>query len=151
MALRFRARYGTIVLVILYGIFFPHPALAGSILKASCPCGFKMESILAGGGFKNYKTTCNVPAYCAACKKMEILNWLGKDPQCKGCGGKIVFYNDPSLQKDKPDASRDMKDTKKVFSWNAYAKGIFILPDTSYLCPQCGDMTLRFKEVGYWD
>ncbi len=82
---------------------------------------------------------------------MEILNWLENDPQCKACSGKVVFYNDPSLQEEMPNSSKDSKDTKKVFSWNAYPMGVFVLPDTNYLCPQCGNMTLRFKQVGYWD
>ncbi len=138
MATLFRPRFGAVIIIIICGVFFPYNALAGNILKASCPCGFKMERIFAGGGMRNFKTTSNVPAYCVACKKMEILKWVEKDPQCKACSGKVVFYNDPSLQKDKPDSSKDLKENKPVFSWNASPKGVFILPDTSYLCPQCG-------------
>lgn len=147
----FRLRFGVTVLIILSGVFSSYPVLAGSILKVSCPCGFKMERIFAGGGKQNFKTICKVPAYCGACDKMEILNWLEKDPQCIACGGKVVFYNDPSLQKDKLDSNKDSKDIKKVFFWNASPKGVFILPDTTYLCPQCGNMTLRFIGVGRWD
>jgi len=41
-----------------------------------------------------FQGVCAAPAYCAACKKLEILNYLDDDPKCAACAGKPVFYND---------------------------------------------------------
>lgn len=123
------------------------PAAAGTILKASCPCGFKMEGIFAGGGMSNFKTFCAAPAYCEGCKKMEVLNWLDDAPVCHACAGKVIFYNDPALQEKTPAGSKP----NLVFSWNTDKKGAFNLPDVNYRCPQCGKMTLRFEMTGNWD
>jgi len=140
---------GAIVGGIMLALAAAGPVLAGTILKAQCPCGYHLE-FMAGGGMSNFKTLCAAPAYCAACKKLEILNYLDDDPKCAACAacaGKPVFYNDPSLQeKPAPGAKPGT-----VFSWNTDKKGTFTLPDVNYLCPQCGKMTLRFVQNGFWD
>jgi len=123
------------------------PVFAGTILKASCPCGFHADNIMAGGGMANFKALCAAPAYCAACKKLEILNYLDDDPKCAACAGKPVFYNDPSLQEKLPPGAKP----GIIFSWNTDKKGTFSLPNVNYLCPQCGKMTLRFVQSGFWD
>ncbi|MGD0784080.1 MAG: hypothetical protein ABSA30_14625, partial [Candidatus Aminicenantales bacterium] len=56
-------------------------------------------------------------------------------------------YNDPSLQETLPPGAKP----KIVFSWNTDKKGTFSLPDVNYSCPQCGKMTLRFTQNGFWD
>jgi len=135
------------IFVLSAGLFFAAEAAAGTILKASCPCGFHMDSIMAGGGKANFRTFCAAPAYCAADKTMKILNYLEDAPSCGPDGGKPVFYNDPSLQERLPAGAQP----KIVFSWNTDKKGVFVLPDVNYLCPRCGKMTLRFESVGFWD
>jgi hypothetical protein len=122
-------------------------AMAGTILRASCPCGYHQDNITAGGGMANFKSYCGVPAYCSACKTMEILNWLEDSPRCITCQAKPVFYNDPSLQ-EKLSAGAKPRD---VFSWHTDKKGTLILPDVKYLCPRCGKLMLRFTITGMWD
>ena len=139
-------RLGTVGLGILLAAAAAAPVFAGTILKANCPCGYHLE-FMAGGGMANFKTLCAVPAYCAACKKLEILNYLDDDPKCAACAGKPVFYNHPSLQEKLPPEAKP----KIVFSWNTDKKGTFTLPDVNYLCPQCGKMTLHFVHKGFWD
>lgn len=145
MAQKFRL--GMVGLGVLLAAAVAAPVFAGTILKASCPCGFHVDNIMAGGGMANFKTLCAAPAYCAACKKLEILNYLDDDPKCAACAGKPVFYNDPSLQEKLPPGAKP----GTIFSWNTDKKGTFSLPDVNYLCPQCGKMTLRFVQSGFWD
>jgi ribosomal protein L37AE/L43A len=125
------------------------PSFAGSILKASCPCGFHSGNIYAGGGMGNFQTVCNAPAYCPACKALRVVNYLDAACTCAECGGKVVFYNDLSLQEKPPAAQGGLK--KTIFSWNTDKKGVFVLPDTHYLCPACGKLTLTFEHIGLWD
>jgi hypothetical protein len=146
MIMALKIRLGTLGLGVLLAAASAAPVFAGTILKASCPCGYHLD-IMAGGGMANFKTLCAAPAYCAACKKLEILNYLDDDPKCAACAGKPVFYNDLSLQEKLPPGSTP----KIVFSWNTDKKGTFSLPDVGYLCPQCGKMTLRFAQSGFWD
>ena len=110
----------------------------GQILMAICSCGFARE-FLFGGGMDNFKTYLGAPAYCMKCNKMTITNYLNPKSRCSLCRGKIVYYNDESLQikKDKDDS---------YFEW-----GDFILPDSSYKCPECGEFMLRFSFIGNWD
>jgi hypothetical protein len=127
-------------------IFLFRIAKAGTILRASCPCGYHQDNIMAGGGMASFTTYCGVPAYCSVCKTMEILNWLEESPRCRTCQAKPVFYNDPSLQ-EKPSAGAKPRD---VFSWNTDKKGTFKLSDINYLCPQCRKLQLRFTVTGMW-
>jgi hypothetical protein len=128
-------------------LFLAGPLAAGTILKASCPCGYHLDNILAGGGKSNFKIVCSAPAYCAASKTLEILNWLDDAPKCAAAQAKPVFYNDFSLQEKIPAGANP----PVVFSWNTDKKGTFLLPDINYLCPLCGKMTLRFAQTGFWD
>ncbi len=118
----------------------------GTIIKAICKCGFESENIFAGGGFVSFRTTCIAPAVCVHCAKFLVLNYIEKDPECPECGKKVTFYDDPSVQKQRKDPGG-----KDIFSWNTNSKGVFRLPDTSYLCPKCGKMGLKFTLVGLWD
>jgi hypothetical protein len=142
-----KIRSAAIIWGILSALAAAAPVFAGTILKAGCPCGFHVDNIMAGGGMGNFETFCAVPAYCAACKKLEILNYLDDDVKCQGCAGKVVFYNDPSLQEKLPPGPSP----KMVFTWNVGKKGTFKLPDVGYLCPKCGKFTLRFEMTGFWD
>jgi hypothetical protein len=146
MIMALKIHSGTIVWGILLALAAAAPVFAGTILKAQCPCGYHLE-FMAGGGMANFQTLCAAPAFCAACKKLEILNYLDADPKCTACAGKPIFYNDPSLQEKLPPGTKPAT----VFSWNTDKKGTFVLPDVKYLCPQCGKTTLRFVQNGFWD
>jgi DNA-directed RNA polymerase subunit M/transcription elongation factor TFIIS len=119
----------------------------GSIFKASCPCGFRSDSLFLGGGFKNFETYCGAPALCTSCGSLTVINYLEENPRCRNCGGPVRFYNNSQLQSRKP-SSKQM--VEEVFSWK-YKSGIFTLPNTEYLCPKCGKMTMRFEHQGMWD
>lgn len=120
----------------------------GSILKAICKCGFESEEIFAGGGFQNFRTTCNAPAICLKCGKLLVGNYLEEHEKCPDCGENITFYDDPKLQTQKNSS----KKLTNIFYWHlGDEKGDFELPNTRYLCPKCGKMTLVFILIGNWD
>ncbi len=114
----------------------------GNILKISCKCGFK-ERLLVGGGMQTFESFCGAPAMCPACQKWSPANYYASPAEqtCKDCGGPLVFYNDPSLQ-----ANPKAKGT--IFSWGTTADKTFTLPATKFNCPQCGNLTLKMKDVG---
>ena len=123
----------------------------GSFLHAKCECGFNSE-FAAGGGFINFKTNCSAPAICQHCMKFHVLNYLTSDQECPECGNMITFYNDPSVQVTLDDSVKQTRYDfeKNVFSW-FLDPGEFVLPNTNYLCPDCGKMTMRFLSAGMWD
>lgn len=114
----------------------------GTLLMARCECGYMHGPIEQGGGFATFMTKDMEPAYCARCRELVVLNYMAKRPRCPGCGGRAVFYNDPSLQKSPDGPGADCI----VSQW-----GEFVLPDTHYLCPLCGEMRMRFEVWGNWD
>jgi len=120
----------------------------GIILNASCPCGYESGKIFAGGGKANFRTMLRVPAYCPRCRILVAVNFLDqKEHTCKTCSGPLVYYNDPTLRSAEPGTERP-----PVFDWQMSGPpGGFVLPDASYLCPRCGNFTLRFSRHGIWD
>lgn len=128
----------------------------GSMLIAECDCGFKSEMINAGGGMMNFNEVLNAPALCKKCHILIVKNYLKKNPRCHRCRGKINFYNDPALYKG--NLPKDINDC--IFYWrlpddfdsvHPEIKSFFCLPNTDYMCPECGKMNLKFIDVGCWD
>ena len=123
----------------------------GSAITARCKCGFESDSILVGGGMRNFKTVCHMPGVCRNCNRFVVANYLAKRPRCPECGKKITFYNDPSLQASEGES--EDQDKRTIFEWNVPPphKSI-LLTDTRYYCPKCGRMDLRFEDGGIlWD
>jgi len=116
----------------------------GTIIKATCQCGFESKDIFAGGGFANFMTELAAPAFCNKCKSLIVSNYRSKNPKYPKCKGKISFYNDKTLQEGESE--------EDIFSWSLpNEEGEFRLADTSYLCPKCKEMKMRFMVVGCWD
>jgi len=129
--------------------------IMGTMLIAQCDCGFKSNMINAGGGMSNFNEVLNAPAFCKRCKMFLVKNYLEQDPRCPRCKGKIHFYNDPALFKG--DLT---KEVEYVFHWRSpdnfdlifpNIDNFFCLPNTDYMCPRCGKMTMKFIDVGFWD
>ncbi|EFH82180.1 conserved hypothetical protein [Ktedonobacter racemifer DSM 44963] len=114
----------------------------GSILRATCSCGFIQEWIPLGGGMRNYETVCSAPALCTSCGLLVCANYLDDMPRCP-CGGTVRFYNDPALY-------RTPVGELTVADWNIREKS-FSLPDTHYLCPKCSEMNMHFRFAGCFD
>ena len=120
----------------------------GSILQASCSCGFRMPRIGVGGGMMDFEDTCMAPAICKKCDNFLVLNLLNKSACCPKCKNKVIYYNDPSLQEE-TDLSKAKHE--HIFSWYISEKKSFVLPPTKYYCPKCKKMELEFRDVGCWD
>lgn len=120
-------------------------ARAGDIVSASCPCGFQRQGMPIFGGVATYKTTCLFPALCRATRAMVLGDLMDPAAGAKECpASELVFYNDLSLAPVHPG--------KVVASWNMpQHKGRAILYEGGYVCPVCGQRTLRFRHVGVWD
>lgn len=114
----------------------------GIILSAKCNCGFEQE-LRADRGKIVSGPTCYAPALCNECNNLNSLNFAKKKLKCKDCGGTVVYYNEKTLQKANMKA--------ELISWGMDIKEDFILPKADFKCPKCGEFSLKFMEVGYWD
>ncbi len=121
----------------------------GIKLRGLCKCGFDTGDIFVGAGFMNFMDTCNAPAICLNCNEFLVRNYMKKnEARCPGCDGKVTFYDDPSLY----DPSAKIEEHGYLFIWRVADKDEFFkLPDTSFLCPKCKNMTLVFEDIGNWD
>ena len=115
----------------------------GSIIQASCKCGFQKEMYL-GGGMENFTTHCSFPYYCQDCGKLFEGNMLDKNVKCEECESENVLpYNNERVCKSKGG---------EVFSWYVDELGDdIILPYGDYLCPACGNYSMTFSPYGCWD
>jgi hypothetical protein len=113
--------------------------------------------MLLGAGMVSSQTLCAAPAICDRCHAFTVLNVLRANPlvellrrprRCSSCGGQYRSYDDPALREPSPSGRK----LAEVFSWRLPgASRTFRLYDAGYLCPGCGEFTLRFENVGYWD
>lgn len=118
----------------------------GGILSAKCKCGFNAGDLYLGGGRQNFSSVCSAPAMCASCQKFSVLNYIAKRPRCPSCRRSVTFYNDESLRVGDGDG-------RAILEWRVFKAGVdkFVLPNTTYKCPSCGEMRLRFSAIGHWD
>lgn len=121
-------------------------ALAGTIVRAACPCGYDSGSMFLFGGRANFKTYCAFPVYCQECPGLEVVNLYAGEPACPGCReARALPYDDPSLV--------GVPGGNVIASWNTVKRlgRALNLTDGAYLCPKCGKFSLRFAPVGLWD
>jgi hypothetical protein len=120
----------------------------GTMVQALCQCGFESGILGFGGGWSNFTTYCGAPALCQACGALQVANYLDESSRCARCGGPVVYYDDPRLWANADDTPAD---SSHFSLWNLEGGRVFRLPDTHCLCPKCGQMTLRFMDIGCWD
>lgn len=121
----------------------------GTLLKATCECGFESDYIHLGHGMLGEGKFCYAPAVCLNCNLFLEKDYYKKYSKCPDCRKKVVFYNDSSVQKKKDDND---KNNDNIFSWGIPdEEKYFELPDTYYYCPACGKITMRFTFAGNWD
>jgi hypothetical protein len=122
----------------------------GGILEAHCACGFESGHLLVGGGMLTFHEICHAPAVCLRCNIFLMKNYMKKYSKCPECNKKVVFYNDPSVQMEFVSSSHDEED--QIFSWYLdEERGHFDLPKTTFFCPNCKNVTLKFRDIGNWD
>ena len=101
----------------------------GSILAAKCSCGFEYDWINAGGGMLNFHEVCYAPALCKECNIFVVKNYLQMFCKCPQCKKKVLFYNDPSLQKEPLKVVDETEEYDSIFYWNISDEDKpFILP-----------------------
>lgn len=126
----------------------------GSLVEATCKCGFNREMLL-GGGQRNFQTYCGLPYVCGSCKTFFVANVLEKSVVCPDCNSSNV----KSYGEHRAESSRwrlpwrkAAQDEKIVFSSFSGNRGLtFVLTAGNHTCPSCGDNSLRFVDAGCWD
>jgi len=124
----------------------PAPALAGVMVRATCPCGYDSGNLFIFGGRANFKTYCAFPVLCQGCAKLALADLYAGPPACSACPDPVALaYDDPRLS--------GRRGEKVIASWNTAARlgRALQLTDGTYLCPACRDFSLTFAMVGYWD
>lgn len=115
----------------------------GTMIDASCECGYETKMMFLGGGMYNYTTECSFPFYCVDCSILFVSNMFDKKTVCPKCHKTVVYPYDSEKAFDTAG-----KDT--VFHWNARDKKL-VLTDGNYICPACRKFSLKFFDVGCWD
>ncbi|MBU4537768.1 MAG: hypothetical protein L6264_09070 [Weeksellaceae bacterium] len=105
----------------------------GTIIKASCTCGYKTEELYYGAGMADHGSVCKVPALRNGSSGLEMVNIKKKMfyPD-------YVFYNENILS-GFPNNSR----TIDFYPIKLHTEG--------NLCPACKDYTLSMADVGCFD
>lgn len=123
----------------------------GTLLKATCECGFESDYINFDFGMLGFGSYCNAPAVCLHCNLFLEKDYYKKYSKCPTCRKKVVFYNDPSVQKE---SSKIVRTEEHIydFSWGTPGEEkYFYLPATEYYCPACHKLTMKFTFAGCWD
>lgn len=123
----------------------------GTLLKATCECGFESDFIHLGFGMLGQGSYCYAPAVCLHCNLFLEKDYYKEYSKCPICRKKVIFYNDASVQKEK---SKKVGDEENIydFSWvTSDDEKYFYLPDTDYYCPDCHKLTMKFSFAGCWD
>jgi ribosomal protein L37AE/L43A len=111
----------------------------GSLIRATCTCGFESEQIMQGFGFMYFETEAFYePAYCDHCGTIVEMDGRDQVPVCEKCNNKMTYY------KNEVDAPAVNELTG--------------MPNTEYLserefwhCPRCKKQNLKFIHEGMWD
>lgn len=116
----------------------------GTIIKASCECGYETNNMYLGGGMTNHTTVSMFPNYCKDCKSLFQANMFDENIVCQQCRSiDTVPYNNPSLVKDLSITS---------FDWNSGTKNSPLkLSRENSFCPNCEKYSLKFVSTGMWD
>jgi hypothetical protein len=121
----------------------------GSILKATCGCGF---SITIKAGRQTPDGQSLMPAVCEECHTFLVVDY--RNPICPDCGKKVLFYGemmykfiDYSLLEEKHTPAR-----KRAYKSRGKHDETLAMPMAcqDYWCPKCDRKRLRFEYTGFW-
>jgi len=114
----------------------------GSIVIASCKCGFRSEELFVGHGFVGAGDTYMEPALCPGCRSFGVRDRRHPPQKCRRCGREMVFYGDRDFAlKYFVDPLRAVPVREDV------AEGL----SDRHICPQCGEPSLSFEKIGDWE
>jgi len=119
----------------------------GGIYRAECKCGYRSGELFLQFGIV-YADRFFVPALCRECREIVVVNYIENPGTCPTCSKKIVLFDELSAGED----DHPVKQGEALLSYyNDKDLRDFIMWDTYYLCPKCGECRLVFEWVGYWD
>lgn len=110
----------------------------GMSLPATCKCGFS-ERTVVGAGRADFQKICGFPCFCTACRQFHTVDVFANDRKCPNCEtDSLLLYDDPSLS----DHSSD----EVIADWNAssHLGRQLILTQSSYFCPGCQRLSMKF-------
>jgi DNA-directed RNA polymerase subunit RPC12/RpoP len=123
----------------------------GTMLVASCDCGYKKNTTLGGSKISRGS---NMPYCCKNCSQLVTVDESANDePLCPDCGSSnVVSY----VAKSKTAISRHDKLTEEELKVLGLHKreevAAFDFPDSllksGNYCPYCKSMNLKFKAYG---
>ena len=93
----------------------------------------------------NFTTTCYFPCLCGSCHSVVQVNLIAESTKCPECGAPDpIPYDTPHLSE---------RGGRQVASWHMGAQlgRELVLSDGKYKCPRCKDMSLMFRNSGFWD
>lgn len=125
-------------------LFNATPGHAGTIVTASCPCGYS-KTVSLFGGRRNFKTVCMFPALDKAKHDITLYNVFDY-PDAENSPGPpgLISYASPRLMPEHP--------SEAVAFWRIQSLGKTVtLYKGGYVCPRCGRRTMTFRSIGFWD
>lgn len=116
----------------------------GMLVEGRCACGYTAHHLTFGAGMLTFQDICFYPALCTSCGRVVVCDILDGSATCSDCGGRVRFYDDPELRSaDAPDDG---------MGWNiSEGRGVILRETPCHLCPQCGEMSLAFSPIGFFD
>jgi len=114
----------------------------GTLINAVCPnCGFRKDKMTLFGGYIGISDQCLIPCYCKTCKTLFEGDMLKSFYICPNCSSEdVASYEDQSL---------GFTENKTILSWNVFMVDREVkLNENENLCPQCGDFSLIFENIG---
>lgn len=118
----------------------------GTMIAASCPCGYENDELAVGGGMLTFMEHCAAPALCTSCHEVVTIDLMDRDATCPNCDGPPTPYDDPSLRGAVAAAGG------AAVAWNLPDGRSFELDhEGAYTCPRCLQTTLSFVDVGSFD
>jgi len=117
---------------------------AGTIVSASCPCGYS-KTLPLFGGRGNFKTACMFPALDKAKHDIALCNVFEyPDIENSPAPPGLISYASPNLMPEHP--------SEAVAFWRIQSLGkTLTLYQGGYVCPRCEKRTMTFRTVGFWD
>jgi len=95
----------------------------GTLLKASCECGFEVDTIFLGCGMFGGGNLCYAPAVCLNCNKLFEKDYYKKYSKCPVCKKKVVFYNDSAVQEN--TSRRDNYEKDNIFPIHSIPESLY--------------------------
>jgi hypothetical protein len=132
-------------LLILAVLCWASVSLAGNILEAHCTCGYAKTGLFVFAGKANYRNACMMPAMCKTTGEIVLVNILADPKSSSACAmEEVAVYGGHDLT--------PLKATRDIAVWSVQSLGVTVkITDGYYPCPRCGNDSLRFRQVGFWD